>query len=304
MKLAVWSFAVLLSAGAAVVTSDDLDAAFQNLKQAEAQKDFAALKKLATELFALTRQVTSTPAPEDAAQKEAWTNRVAFARDAELHAEYALSAAAFQAPASVTIELLSTLEQQNPKSKYLGAAYARYLVALNETGAASKIPAVAEKAIANFPDNEDVLLVLADSALNRKQSANALTYSRRLVAVLNRHPRPEEMSAADWERKKTAALGRGYWIAGMVLSEKSQHFEADKNLRAALPLIQGNEAMLAPTLYYLGVANYQLGKMTLNKAQVLEAVKFSERAAALQSPYTEHARHNALVMKNDADRMR
>jgi tetratricopeptide (TPR) repeat protein len=305
MKLLVLGFAIVSSVGAAaVVTTDDLDVVFQNLKQAGAQKDFARVEKSAGELFALTRQAIAASAPEDEAAKEAWSNRAAYARDLELQAEYALSAAAFEAPAQTAIALLVSLEKQNPKSKYLDLAYARYFMVLQQTGAASKIPAIAEKAVANFPENEDLLLVLADTAMNRKQSAAALNYSRRLVAVLNKHPKPEGMSAADWERKKSAALGRGYWIAGITLSEKSQYFEADKNLRAALPLIKGSEAMAAPALYYLGVANLQLGRMTMNKAQVLEAARFSAQAANIPGPYAQPAQHNALVMKSEAEKMR
>jgi hypothetical protein len=44
--------------------------------------------------------------------------------------------------------------------------------------------------------------------------------------------------------------------------------------------------------------------MTLNKALVLEAAKFSEQSAAIESPYADQARHNALVMKADAGKMR
>ena len=36
--------------------------------------------------------------------------------------------------------------------------------ALHKTGAAAKIPAIAEKAVASFPENDDVLLALAESA--------------------------------------------------------------------------------------------------------------------------------------------
>ena len=62
--------------------------------------------------------------------------------------------------------------------------------------------------------------------------------------------------------------------------------------------------MAGPALFFLGMANYELGKMTLNKARVLEAAKFSEQATAIEGPYREQARHNALVMRNEAARMR
>jgi hypothetical protein len=71
-----------------------------------------------------------------------------------------------------------------------------------------------------------------------------------------------------------------------------------------LPLIGGNAAMKASALFYLGMANYPLGKMTTKKSQVLEGVKFSQEAAAIQGRLAQQAWHNAQVMKDEAARMR
>ena len=43
------------------------------------------------------------------------------------------------------------------------AAYTHYFLALQQAGVASKILVIAEKVVANFPENEDLLLVLADT---------------------------------------------------------------------------------------------------------------------------------------------
>src|SRR5262249_29777935 len=152
-------------------------------------------------------------------------------------------------------------------------AYGPYLVALSQTGKGAKVMPIAEKALANFPENEDLLLVLADSAL-AKNPDRALLLANRLVAAFNKHARPAAVSAADWDRKKSAGLGRGYWISGVVYGAKNQYVNCDKNLRAALPLIKASDAMMGPALFYLGMANYNLGKMTLNKAKIQEAAKF------------------------------
>ena len=304
MKLLVPSFAVLLIAGPPLAVPDDLENAFEKLKEAESRKDAAQVKKLAVETCELARRVKAAPAPDNEGEKEAWASRVAHAHAIELHTEYALYATAVQAAAPTTVDLLSTLEQQNPKSKYLDEAYGRYLQALSQIGAESKIQNVAEKALVHLPDNEDLLLALAEIELNHKHSDRAHGHAERVVAVLNKHPKPEGLSAAAWERKKTAALGRGYWIAGLVHSEKNQFYEADKDLRAALPLIGGNDAMLAAALFYLGVANYQIGRTMLNKAQVLEAAKFSDEAAAIKGPYAQQAWRNAHIMRTEALKMR
>jgi hypothetical protein len=304
MKCSLLLVTLLLIAGPTLAAPDDLQDAFQKLKDAESKKDPVLVKTLAVETCAVARKEAATPAPEDAADKDAWTKRVAYAREIELHSEYALFAAAVPATPALAVDLISTLEQQNPKSKYLDEAYARYFLALSQTGASAKIPAIAEKALVNFPENEDLLLVLADASMTRKQTDRTLAYAERVVSVLERHPKPEGYSAADWDRKRTAALSRARWMAGVMHAEKSQYYEADRDLRAALPLIQGSPGMLAPALFHLGVANYQLGKTMMNKQRVLEAAKFSEQAGAIKGPLAEQAWRNAHIMKTEAGKMR
>jgi hypothetical protein len=61
---------------------------------------------------------------------------------------------------------------------------------------------------------------------------------------------------------------------------------------------------MGPALFQLGVANFQLGKIKLSKAQVLEAAKFSDQAAAIPGPLAQQAWHNAQVMRTEAGKMR
>jgi hypothetical protein len=56
-------------------------------------------------------------------------------------------------------------------------------------------------------------------------------------------------------------------------------------------------------LFHLGVVNYELGRLTNNKPRVLEAAKFSDRAAAMNTPYAQQAWRNAQVMRTEALKM-
>ena len=303
MKLLALGTMMVLLAGPAAA-ADKLEDSFQSLKDAVAKKDPAQVKKLVADLAPLIKQELAVPAPSGAEEKKAWTDHIDYVKSIDDYTEYALFATAIQSPPAQLVDLIATLEKMDSCSKYLDQAYASYLYALNQTGAASRIPAIAEEGLKMFPDNEDLLLVSMENALSRKQADRALTYANKLTATLPRRPKPETMSAADWERKRGAAMGRGYWVAGVIYADRGNYAAADKSLRAALPFIQGNNAELGPALFFLGTANYQLGKMTLNKARVLEAVKFSEQSAVIPSPYADQARHNALVMKTEADHMR
>jgi hypothetical protein len=302
MKLAALGFAVLLAAGSAF--ADDLDTAFQNLKQAEAQKDNAKLKEAAVATYALANKVIATPAPAAADDKPAWDAAVANAKGVQAYVEYALLTASGTAAPASAADLLTTLAQLNPKSTYLEQNYGFYLEAMRKSGApAAQIQTAAENGVAAFPANEDLLLWLADAAYTHKQADRCVAYSKRLIASLNTRAKPENLSAADWERKRTAALGHGYFLAGSSLNEQHQYLDADKMLRLALPLAAGNDALRAQVLYLLGVANYQLGTMTNNKAMVLEAVKFSKQAADIPGPMQQNAKRNAYAMDQQSYKM-
>ncbi len=268
MKLFALSVGLCLMAGLAV--ADELDDALAALKQAEPSKDVTKIKQLAAAVHTAALKLQGPP-PADVVDKDAYEARAKYAKEVDGYSEYALFALAVQSPAATALDLIATLEKQNPKSQYL--------------------------------DYPELLMIQADNALSKNQLDRALGFANRLIAAANRKA-PEGVSAADWEVRKNTALGRGYWIAGVVQGEKNLYKDSDRNLRAALPLIKGNNAMLGPALFYLGVANYTIGKATLNKAKMLEAAKFSQDSAAIPGPYQDRAYRNALSIKTEAGQMR
>ena len=176
MKLSVLSMMVLLVGAPGVGRTQDLDTTYQNLKDAEAKGDAVAVKKLAAETSALARQAAAEPAPAAADEKDAWTKRVAYAKDVDLQSEYALYDVALKSQPATMVEMIAALEAQNPKSKYLDEGYAAYIYALSQSGATAKIPAIAEKALPNFPDNPDLLYFLAENARPSKND-RAVNYA-------------------------------------------------------------------------------------------------------------------------------
>lgn len=275
MKIAVVSVAFLLAAGVpfgpARLLADDLDDALAALKAAEPSKDVAKIKELATAAHATAKKYEG-PTPADA-DKESYEARGRYAKDVDHYSEYALYALAIQerSDPKTAVDLISTLEQQNPKSEYL--------------------------------DLPEALAIQADNALARKQTDRAVALANRMIAAANKKP-PEGTAAADWDRTKGAILGQAYYIIGTNACERSKFADADRNLRAALPYVKGNPNMLGPVYFCLGVVNYNLATMTANKAKMLEAAKFSEQAAAIPGPTQDQAYKNSLAMKAAAEKMR
>ena len=133
------SMAVLLIAGAAVVAAQDLDTNYQTLQEAVAKKDVATIKKLAAETSAMARQEIAKP---DETDPDALKKRLEDLHAIDTYTEYALYATAAQSEPPVMVDLIATLEKQNPKSKYLDLGYGPYLAALAKAGSAAKIPEI------------------------------------------------------------------------------------------------------------------------------------------------------------------
>lgn len=280
--------------------AEELQKAYDQLKQAEARKDAVEVKKWALATSQAARELAAVPEPASDAEKQSWQQRVEWAKQVDLYCEYAMYALALEPgnPAR-TIELVEAVEALNPKSQYLGQLFGPYVYALNQSGQGAKILAAAERRAEHDPQNEDILLILADGAMGAKKPDQALAYARKLTGLMQTKAKPEGMTDADWDKKKRSALGRGHWIAGVVLADQKAYAEADKSLRAALEHIGADTAMLGPAAFYLGVANYNLGKNARSRALLQEAIKFSDQAAGIAGPYQALAKKNAASMRTE-----
>src|SRR5581483_2863463 len=178
MRLLALSVGLFLVAGAGLAVADDLDDSLDALKKAEPSKDPAKIKQLAAQLHAAAQKLEGPP-PADVTDKDGYAERSKYAREVDAYGEYALFALAVQSPPATALDLISTLEKQNPKSKYL--------------------------------DEPELLIIEADNALNKNQTDRALSLANRLIAVGNgKAPEGE----ANWDTRKETALSRGYWMAG------------------------------------------------------------------------------------------
>lgn len=280
--------------------AEELQKAYDQLKQAEAKKDADEVKKWALAASEAARKLAAVPEPAADVEKQSWQQRVEWARQVDVYCEYAMYALALQSgsPAK-TIELVEAVEALNPRSQYLGQLFGPYVYALNQSGQGAKILAAAQRRAEHDPANEDILLILADGSMSAKKPDQALAYARKLIEVMQTKAKPDGMSDGDWDRKKRSALGRGYWIAGVVQADQKAYAEADKSLRAALEYIGTDAAMLGPATFYLGVANYNLGKNAKSRALMQEGIKFSDQAAAIAGPYQALAKKNAASMRTE-----
>ena len=287
----------LAFAGFAV--ADDLDDSFAALKKAQEGKNVEEVLTLAAQTSELARKEAARQKPSDADEQH-WKDRMEFAKQVDSFSEYALSATAIQpglAPAKV-VELMDILLKQNAKSQYVAQATGVYLAALGKAGGADKQLAGADKVLAGNPNNEDALFALAQGNMGRSPD-RALGFANRLVTVMRSKAKPEGVSDADWNNKKNAMLGQGYYIAGAISATKQIWPDTERNIRAALPLIGKDPGILGPAYFYLGLASYQMGKLTADRAKIQEGQKYSEESAKIAGPMQAQAARNAATIRQE-----
>jgi len=292
MRLAVIG---LLALGG-LVWAADLKDTYGSLKDAFEKKDYAQVKALAAETAKEAQDLSKEAQPSDASQMDAWKGRQQFAKEAEEYAEYALAVSASQASdPAITIQLTDALIAQDPKSDQIDTAAPQYLAALGKQGAA-KAAAGANKVLAGRPENEYALDAVAR---NWSSPGPALAAANKLVGVIGRKKKPESMSEADWQKTRNDMLGSAYVSAGVLQAGASRWADADRNLKAALPLVGGNSTMLSYAYYYLGVSNYQMGKLTADKSKMQTGIQYTEKAVSTGGPMQGQASNNAQIMKRE-----
>jgi tetratricopeptide (TPR) repeat protein len=265
------------------------------LKTAEAQQDPELLRHWALLTHETAAKAVAAPKPEfDTVQEEEeWNASVDYSRQVGEYSAWALYNAALRATgADQKAMFLTALEEAEPKHEQIPLLKSQLLVAYQQAGQMDKATALAEEAIASGTADEDMLLVVANHYLTQQDAAKTIEYANKLVEYLEAKETPEATDAAVWETKKKTTLGTAYWMIGVTHAGQGQYAQADKTLRKALPLIGDNAQLLPGALFYLGLANYQMGSGSGNESQLLAAREFFQRCSAMSSSFKAQAQKN------------
>ena len=277
MKRTIAAIAMLGLVG--LVRADELEDSYTKLKATVEKKDADAVKADAQATFKLAQVLVNAPQPSDAAEVDNWKQRVEYGKEVVAYTEYALAAVAAGAEGAKTIDLVETLVAQNPKSKYIDSCTQAYLAALGKSGGTAKQMDGMTKIVAGRPDNEVALAALAEGLMS-KSPDRALGYANRLIKI------------------KGAGLAAGLFVAGVVSGAKNAWIDCDRDLKAALPLVKDNYK-LGIVYFYLGLANYSLGKQTMDRPRMQVGLKYSQQSAAIAGPMKDQAYHNVLAIQNE-----
>jgi len=269
----------------------DLDAAHNSLVAAEALQRAEVIQKQAAVCWEVATRLSQSKS----------YGKPDYAKQLAAYSEYALATVANgEGNARKRQEHMKVLEQLNPKSKWLEVPRSEFAT-LSEKGAGKdKLVLAAEKTLLTNPNNEDMLVMVADYHMQRGDDPNkVLAYSTRVVEILREKQQPADVTAEVWAERKQHYLGVAHYMIGVISSIQGRYQQADRNLRAALPIVRGtNDQILGATLYHLGYANYQLAEKG-ERQRVFDAIKFNEQCAGLRSTYREQALKNVDSIKTE-----
>ena len=149
------------------------------------------------------------------------------------------------------------------------------------------------------PENEDALYTLAEANMTKERPDLAIGYSARLLIALIAKPKPETVSDADWDSKKSSLTGRGNYIAGVASCLRELWQDCDRFLRAAMPIVSSQPGLVGPINFYLGLSNYRIGLSTDNRQRIQDGAKFMKESASLAGPMQDQAKLNVTAIEKD-----
>ncbi|HET8549024.1 MAG TPA: hypothetical protein VFL57_13500, partial [Bryobacteraceae bacterium] len=217
-------------------------------------------------------------------------------KQVDTYTEYSLYYAAVTSKDSrLKSELVEALEQRNPKSEYLAQMRTSQAVVVRQVDVEEAVRSV-DAAFAAGKYQVDQLYMAAAYYMQRRTAPDkVVTYGLKVLELLEKGTKPEEMSDADWNRRKRELVGQTSWMVGLILSTQEKFASADRHLRNALSHIKDAD-MIAGALYHLGYVNYKLAEAG-DRVRIHDAVKFTTECTRIASAVQGQATENLKAMK-------
>lgn len=268
---------------------DDLDSAHSILQSAEALKDPNLILQYAGTCWKIAGRVA----------KSGTYSKPEYALQMLAYSEYTIAALANNEPDNKKrADYLKVLEGINPKSQWVKATRGDFFTLQSQGASKERLAVEAENTLKTNPDNEDMLMLVADYHMGRGDNPDkVLDYCSRALEILRTKKVTDKALEAEFEKKKEHYIGAANYMIGILSSIQGRYSQADKSLRAALPIIRNtNDKVLGAVLYHLGFSNYQLAERG-ERGRVFEAIKFNEQCAMIHSNYREQALKNVEAIK-------
>jgi tetratricopeptide (TPR) repeat protein len=239
------------------------------------------------------------PRPSTTSDAEWQSNLQAWAANAaqqRAYMEYAFFQLLARVPdASKRVQYLDAFAKAYADSPNLGGVYAQYVVAYTGLNNAAKADEYGEKAVAASPNDVATLNLVADNYATREAHLDkAEADAKKALELVPAMKKPDGVSDADFQAQQNLQLAAAHLTLGYVAFQHGSATHrvtgAIQELKTASSLAQGNPALQARALFYMGYAYEELSPP--NHHAAAEALT---QAASLQSPWQAQAQ--ALLAK-------
>lgn len=278
----------------------ELDAAHGALRAAEAKQDPDLIAKYAQVAWDVASKTVGSPKPTDPDDVTDWTAQIAFARDVMNYSEYELYTLYGKCTDQRKKDgLLQAIKTRNPQSRYLENPKKQYLTTVERTGSPEQTLAIAEKGLLEEPENEEMLMIVAQYYLQRERELpKVLSCALKIIEILDRKQRPNAVNPDDWANRKAQYVGLSNWMAGVVYAKDGRYGPSDRYLRTALAQVR-EAGLLSAAYYYLGYDNYAMATELHDRARALDSVKYNKLCLTINGPFQALARKNLDVLKSE-----
>lgn len=267
---------------------------------AQEKGDTAKMFSSGEKVAAILQRYKASPAPEGKTEQY-WTDQkfmaLQNAHDSITYVEQLLFNGAYQTtdPAK-RAPLLVQFAQMFPDSPYATQALGVAATSYQQAQQGPKMVEVANGLLAKDPNNLRMLIVLADYYSEKgEQLDKAETDAKKALSVLDAAKKPEDLTDEQWQQQSNLQKGLALSALGQVNIQKKDNAEAEKNLKAAAPLLKSDAITYARNEYRLGFALLNLKKTPEAKAAFTEA-------ASVNSPYKGLAQDKLKSLSGPAAR--
>jgi tetratricopeptide (TPR) repeat protein len=270
----------------------NIEIANRSLKLAEMKQDQVLIHKWADINSKVAESIIASPETGETGAK-----RLEIARSMGSYMENLAYAEILKTedPAQKMARIEKFLERYKTSS-YRTVLEDVYLDAANTSGGSQKSLAAAKKILEWDDHNLVALMVVAENYLRGgKEPAKLKETAEKIVALVDRQPKPEGLTGAQWSKKKAVLSGRAYWMIGRASMQADRYREADSSFRAALPYLKGDNQMTSDALFYLAWANYEMRNYS-------DAMRFNTECMRIEGPYRAQAAKNLEVFRAETNR--
>jgi hypothetical protein len=277
-----------------------LRASAMAVKSAETLEQPDDIIRWAKASFRAASDVQARPKPDDEDEAAAWESENQYAATVAKYADYVYISLAGKSTDAAEIALYAeALRVQDSASEYLLPIIERQFMVGRATDSREHAVAAAELLTEMDKGNEDTLLYLASIYLETKKNQDQIIpYTTKALELLETKERPEEVSEEEFAKQQTLSKGLAHWIQGIHHATRNSWANTNRSLRTALPLVKDNPTMTAAAYFYLGVANFEIGKKSKDHKEIIDAVKFTEICTKMSSPYQAQARQNLAAIQS------